>query len=115
MVIADNANSGNAQTCTYGYDDLVRLLNATCGSAWAQTFAYDFYGNIWKAGNVNFQNGYASGNHVLGFSYDGNGDVTNDGVNTYAYDAEGRATAEAGKTLLYDALDRLSSIGGVYQ
>ena len=88
------------------------LLNATCGSAWAQTFAYDFYGNIWKAGNVNFQNGYGSGNHVLGFTYDGNGDVTNDGVNIYTYDAEGRATAEAGKALLYDAFDRLSSIGG---
>ncbi|MGB7847735.1 MAG: hypothetical protein WBL63_19140 [Candidatus Acidiferrum sp.] len=31
LAITDAFNSGDNQTCTYGYDDLVRLASANCG------------------------------------------------------------------------------------
>src|SRR5262249_50377044 len=50
------ANNGNVQTQvitisstvmsqTYGYDALNRLISASEGSTWSQTYAYDRYGN----------------------------------------------------------------------
>jgi hypothetical protein len=89
LVISDSSNSGNNQTCTYGYDDLERLLSANCGSI-AQTFSYNRFGNIWKNGHWTFNEGYGAGNRVTGFSYDNMGNVTYDGANSYTYDAEGR-------------------------
>jgi RHS repeat-associated protein len=46
-------------------------------------------------------------NHVPGFSYDANGDVTNDGANTYAYNVEGRPMTVSGYGQIFDAFDRL--------
>ena len=45
-------------------------------------------------------------NHVLGFSYDNDGNVTNDGVHTYAYDAEGRPTTVDNVHTMFDAFGR---------
>ncbi len=41
------------------------------------------------------------------FTYNGMGDVTNDGANTYTYDAEGRPMAVNGNGQIFDAFDRL--------
>ena len=41
-----------------------------------------------------------------GFSYDGMGNVTNDGTNTYTYNVEGRPVSAGGVTITYDALGR---------
>ena len=106
MQINDTADSSNMQNCTYGYDDVERLLNANCGSIWSQTFGYDAFGNIAKTGTSSFHPGYTSGNHVIGFTYDGMGNVTNDGANTYTYDAEGRPLTVGGVQTTYDALGR---------
>ncbi len=107
LQISDNYDANNAQTCLYGYDDLMRLLSANCGSAWSQTFSYDVFRNITKTGSQNFQNGYGSGNHVTGFSYDGMGNVTLDNLgNTYTYDAEGRPLTAAGVQTIFDAFNR---------
>jgi hypothetical protein len=40
--ITDPFNGANAQTCTYGHDDLGRTSSVSCnsGTAWGQTFAY---------------------------------------------------------------------------
>jgi RHS repeat-associated protein len=46
-------------------------------------------------------------NHVPGFSYDANGDVTNDAANTYAYNVEGRPMTVNGYGQVFDAFDRL--------
>ena len=46
-------------------------------------------------------------NHVPGFSYDANGDVTNDAANTYAYNVEGRPMTVNGYGQIFDAFDRL--------
>ena len=106
LAITDTANAANAQTCNYLYDDLARVASANCGTPWSQTFGYDPQGNLWKAGSVSFQKGYNGINHVLGFSYDNDGDVTNDLTHTYAYDAEGRPTAVDGVLTYYDAFNR---------
>ncbi len=42
----------------------------------------------------------------MGFTYDGMGNVTNDGANTYTYDAEGRPITVGGVQITYDALGR---------
>ena len=117
LQIADNANPGNAQTCTYAYDDLARVVNDLCGSVWNEYYGYDPQGNIWKAGAVTFQNGYNGLNHVLGFTYDNDGNVTNDQVNTYSNDAEGRPTTENGVQIYYDAFGRaeVQNNSGVYR
>jgi RHS repeat-associated protein len=62
--------------------------------------------HFWQAGSSRFQNGYVSGNHVSGFSYDGMGDVTNDGSYAYTYDAEGRPLTAGGVAITYDAFGR---------
>ena len=98
--ITDDFNHADAQTCTFGYDGVLRISNVNCGLIWSQSFAYDLhgYGNISKTGNSNFNPGYGAGNHVTGFGYDHNGNVTNDGNrnNSYIYDAEGRPTTVLG-------------------
>ena len=107
----------DTQTCTYGYDDLARLGSVNCGSGgWGQNFSYDAFSNITKAQSgtlgTNFQPGYGTGNHVLGFSYDGNGNVTNDGSNSYSYNVEGRPMVVDGSAVIYDAFDRPVEVGG---
>ncbi len=110
LVISDNSDSQNNQMCTYGYDDLERLLSANCGTSWSQTFSYDQFGNIWKYGSSTFNQGYGSGNRVTGFSYDGMSNVTNDGANSYTYDAEGRPINSVA-TATFDPFLRETELG----
>jgi RHS repeat-associated protein len=118
--ITDGFNSADTQNCSYGYDDTTRLTGANCGSAAAQTFAYDPFGNINKSGSPNsFQPTYStSTNRMTSLpgnftpTYDNNGNVTNDSFHTYAWDANGRPiTIDAGLSgavnLTYDALGRM--------
>src|ERR1019366_7211499 len=107
LAMTDGFNSSDDHmNCAYGYDDLARLASAHCNPVWSQDFSYDTFGNITKSGNVIFNKGYGSGNHVTGFNYDGMGNVTNDGSNTYSYDAEGRPVTVNGTQVLYDAFNR---------
>jgi RHS repeat-associated protein len=94
--ITDPFNSGDNQTCAYGYDDLERIASVNCGSAWAQTFTYDVFGNITKSGNISWQPGYDSAtNHykLAGTSYDSGGDVLSDNFHNYQYDVDGNIVA----------------------
>ena len=102
-------------TCTYSYDDLTRLLGASCGSNSSQTFSYDYYGNIKKSGWITFNPVYnpnAPNNHADIFSYDGMGNVTNDVSHTYSYDAEGRPVSidNGGTIIYYDAFGRAVTV-----
>ncbi len=110
--VVDTIHPVNTQNCTFLYDDFGRIANANCGSVWSQTFAYDAFGNIAKSGSGSFQatyNGWT--NHITSIpgatvTYDGGGNITNDGTNAYTWDAEGRPTAVGPVTIVYDAMDR---------
>jgi RHS repeat-associated protein len=95
LQITDGWNSGDTQTCTYNYDDILRLGGTTScvngpTTLWSQTFSYDRYGNITKSGSQSFMPGYnASTNQYSGLlnaTYDNNGNLTNDGTNGYTFD-----------------------------
>ncbi|MGI9102743.1 MAG: RHS repeat-associated core domain-containing protein [Terriglobales bacterium] len=115
LAITDPFNSSNQQTCTYTYDDLARVSGANCGSIWTQTFGYDPFGNITKAGNLAFQASYdTTKNRVttaggVSFAYDSNGNTTADNAHTYTWDSEGKTLSVDGSavSLTYDALGRM--------
>jgi RHS repeat-associated protein len=99
------------------YDDLERVSSNLCsGSLWGQDFNYDVFGNITKTvpagytGTI-FDPGYGSGNRVSGYSYDTDGDVTNDGDTLYTYNIQGRPASVSGLGItgvgVYDAFNRL--------
>ena len=108
--ITDPLNSANSQTCTYGYDDLVRLSSAGCGATWSQTFSFDPFGNISKSGT--FQPTYNTMNRyqtLPGFtpSYDASGNLLNDSFHQYTWDQNfGNVLSIDTVGLTYDALER---------
>jgi RHS repeat-associated protein len=125
LAITDQFNSADTQTCKYGdpsasppvvgYDDLSRLVSANCGSAAAQTFSYDPFGNINKSGSPNsFQPTYSvATNRMTALpgnftpTYDANGNVTNDSNHTYSWDVDGNSITVDSVGLTFDAFDRM--------
>lgn len=117
--ITNGFNSAGTQNCTYVYDDVTRVTSANCGSAAAQTFSYDPFGNINKSGSPNsFQPTYSNTiNRIASVSgtaatYDNNGNATNDTFHTFTWDADGRPlTVDSGQSdavsVSYDALGRM--------
>jgi len=122
LAITDPLNTSNAQTCNYTHDDLTRIASANCGSIWSQTFTFDPFGNINKAGNSSFGATYSPSTNrmtTIGSStptYDANGNVTNDFLHTYAWDANGRPVTIDSVGATYDALGRMVELNraGVY-
>ncbi len=111
--IVDGLNSKDAQSCTYAYDNLARLITANCGSTiWSQSFTYDAFGNIKKSGTQSFMPTYSETTNrytLIGSvtpTYDSNGNLTNDGFYTYTWDGEGNLATLNGNAETYDALDR---------
>jgi RHS repeat-associated protein len=114
LAIADPFNSADAQTCNYSHDDLIRVATANCGTAAAQTFSYDPFGNIDYSGSpYSFQPTYSATTNRMtslgGYAptYDANGNLTNDSVTAYSWDANGNAISVNGVTATYDALGRM--------
>ncbi|MGH8247128.1 MAG: hypothetical protein ACREUU_11945, partial [Gammaproteobacteria bacterium] len=103
---------------TYGYDALNRLQTAaeTGNGDWAQTYAYDRYGNRWVSANsgltlsaqtpidASWYN--AANNRINGYTYDDAGNQQSIvGGTTFAYDAENRlrtVTRLGADTVTYD-------------
>ena len=115
LAITDQLNSSNTQTCTYGYDDLSRVTIANCGTPWNQSFSFDPFGNVTKAGSLNWacstcydttKNRY---NSTLSpsITYDLNGNLTYDTFHAYSWDVEGKSLTIDTVSLTYDALDRM--------
>jgi RHS repeat-associated protein len=115
--ITDTVDSG--RTISYSYDSLYRLTAATTnGSAnyvkWGLSMSYDRYGNrlgesqTYGAPPTNSVSVSATTNQITGspYSYDANGNMSNDGNNTLVYDAENRvlsaANGGASGTYTYD-------------
>jgi RHS repeat-associated protein len=122
MAIVDNIpNTLDTQTCTYTYDDLGRLggqnangYSVDCGSAWAQSFTYDPFGNISKSGSISFLPTYSAATNQFTISganvqYDPNGNLLTDNLsNTYTWDSNWGNPASVNSTnLIYDALGRM--------
>ena len=137
LAVTDGFNSGGSQTCASSYDDLARLIVFDCGSGnWGQNFGYDQYDNLAqtvippdRTGGT-WNPGYSvspSNNHVIGATYDGSGNMTNDGgMNVYGYDQFNKVAWTAGsgtpicgtsgKCITYDAFGRMveKSNGGAW-
>ncbi|MDP9266938.1 MAG: hypothetical protein M3P27_01255 [Acidobacteriota bacterium] len=112
--ITDPFDAANTQNCTYGRDDLARSISANCGAAWSQTFAFDVFGNVSKAGSASFQPTYSTSNtnrisSLPGFTptYDANGNIQTDSFHTYAWNADGGPTSVDSVGLTYDAFGRV--------
>jgi RHS repeat-associated protein len=109
LAITDPFNSTNAQTCTFGYDDLSRIATANCGSVWSQTFSFDPFGNASKSGTGTFEPGWdLTRNWFLPTTYfDSNGNLVADGIYTYSWDAENKLSVVGSVNLTFDALGRM--------
>ena len=93
LSITDGFNANGSQTCNFGYDDIARLTTDNCGSVWNQTYSYDQYDNLTKAGSISWNPGYTSSNQMIGSTYDSMGRVLYDGVNTYTWDTYGKMSS----------------------
>lgn len=93
LAITDTFNSGGAQTCTFTYDDVARMITDNCGSVWNMPITnIDQYDNITKS-DWNFSYNPANNQMQGGPTYDSNGRVKYDTVNTYAWNGYGMMTA----------------------
>lgn len=117
----------DTQTCNYMHDDLQRVSSTNCGSIWTQTFTYDAFGNITKAGNSAFTPTYSTAQNRftsipgVNVSYDANGNLLADNLNNYTWDPSWGTmrTVNSGTTTVtptYDALGRMveNDAGGAY-
>jgi len=99
------------QTTTYGYNDIYELT--TVSNAQTHSFTHDNVGNREVADGVtyvpNTLNQYDSVGGVS-YSYDGNGNLGNDGRNAYTYDEENRLSlvqnVQHSANYEYDAFNR---------
>ncbi len=125
LTIADGLNAADSQSCNYYYDALGRLGGTdsngytvdcgTDGSIWGQTFSYDQFGNITKAGNISsFLPTYSTATNQFTVSgesiqYDANGNMLKDNQgNTYTWDKNfGNPASINGVNLIYDALGQM--------
>ena len=117
LAITDPFNPSNSQICNYGHDDLSRITSANCGTVWSQTFAFDPFGNITKAGSLSFNPTYTTSTNRIATipgapapTYDLNGNlktITDVTSHTYLWDAEGNLIGIDGTTATYDAFGRM--------
>jgi RHS repeat-associated protein len=98
-------------TQTFQYDGVNRLISASEGSSWSQSYSYDAYGNMWMPGNnltppsfgpvAPTANVYAN-NQNQNSTYDGAGNLSALGTMPLTYDAENRQTAAGPNVYGYD-------------
>jgi RHS repeat-associated protein len=127
LVINDQLNSADSQTCNYTHDALGRVASANCGaSTWSQTFSYDPFGNITKtvppgATGISFQPTYDYTNYTNRITSSpftdnsNNGDMSEDQWHSYGWDTENRVNGidsgtSNGICETYDALSRVVEI-----
>src|SRR5205085_5116669 len=124
MGVSGTINS-TTESASYTYDNYGRLVtsNQTSNGTSAQRrFAYDRWGNrtgVWDAtsGGTQIQSAslqqssgvpsnrltsVTNNSTTLNYTYDANGNVTNDGLHSYAYDSENRlVSVDGGATATY--------------
>ena len=123
MAYTDGSPSPLSQTCSYTADDLSRIASNSCVNSgvaqWAQTFAYDAFGNINKTGS-NGGTSYAAAystvtNQVstgVTATYDANGNQLTTTTPTYlTWNALNVPIQVNSTTATYDALGRMVEKG----
>ena len=108
---------------TYAYDGVGRLRSSTTNGI-SETYDYDRYGNLTVKTHAGYPTnfgvepannrvGQPNRNGSIVVSYDGYGNVLNDGSSSYTYDALNVTTTGRSATYLYDADDeRVATITG---
>ncbi len=95
------------QAINYAYNPIYELTTVT--GAQSFNYAYDGVGNRTGAYTANNVNQYATVAGIA-YSYDNNGNLTNDGTNTYTYDEDNRlktlTNAGNNASYAYDAFNR---------
>ncbi len=119
FVWTDGTDSSKSQTCTYSADDLNRAASVNCGTKWAQTFAYDPFGNVTKTANggTSYTAVYSSATNQVksgvSATYDANGNQTmTNFVTSINWNALGQSVSAGGTAMIYDALGRLVEFTG---
>lgn len=145
MSFTDYTAIGRSENCSYLRDGLSRLSSVSCPGTWSQTFAYDPFGNISKAGSESYSRNYditapfqnqpqngpetfdANGNEtatttVASISWNGYGQPYVLDDSTVTYDALGRAAqfstlTSSGNDIVYGPLGEKVAIvqAGVLQ
>ena len=125
LISISGSINGQSESAAYTYDNLYRLLTSnqtTNGTTAQRRFAYDRWGNrtsVYDAisGGTQIQSvslqqsggaptnrltSVTNGGTATNYTYDNNGNVTNDGVHSYQYDAENRlVSVDSGTTAQY--------------
>ena len=98
-ILVNNGGVQSQEEVQYRYDALGRMIGAETtaasqGTVWGYSYGYDGYGNLGSkvvtkgTPSAGFGVGSDAANHLIGYSYDGNGNMTGQG--SYSYDAENR-------------------------
>lgn len=98
----------------YTYDALSRLTEADYVGGSTYTYGFDLAGNLVNMDGTSRT--YNAANQISngGFSYDNNGNLTDDGTNGYTWDRANRLLSMGGLTYAYDGLGhRVSQDNGV--
>jgi YD repeat-containing protein len=106
--ISQQTNAISAETVTYQYDSLNRLLSATSSQSWSETYGYDGFGNLQSKTPTGgaptlSQAVNAATNQIVGVTYDANGNQLSGG---YGYDAENRMATATGIQYGYDSRNK---------
>ena len=126
MAYVDGNDSTKNQTCSYSADDLSRIASVNCIGAWAQTFSYDPFGNIYKngtGGSTSYTAAYSPVTNQVSSgitpspTYDGNGNQTSTSTSiNLTWNALNLPISVNSTTATYDVRGRMveKGVGSTY-
>jgi RHS repeat-associated protein len=106
VITATESITSSTRTIGYNYDGLLRLVNAKEQPGNVYTYTYDLVGNrtqVQVNGLTTGSTTYDAADQVVGWSYDGAGNLLSDSSSTYTYDPLRRLTSvvQSGITTTY--------------
>lgn len=116
ILYLDVSDTDTARRTEYGYDDLYRLTAASTtavatSSTYTQTYAYNLIGNFTNKSDVGTYSYSGTGKanphaattiNGVTYTYDDNGNLTNDGARTYTWNYDNTLASLASSTYTYD-------------
>jgi RHS repeat-associated protein len=109
--ITSQTDNISAETVTYQYDSLNRLLSASSSQSWSETYGFDAFGNLLSKTPTGgapalSQTVDPTTNRIVGPNYDANGNQLAGPLGAVAYDAENRIASAAGVQYAYDSRNK---------